>query len=484
MKKINIVTICLFTTIVISGFLISFKNEVIGQTETDCQCIKDFRWDGSKCIESKDDFACIQIFDPVCGCDGMTYSNGCLANLDGVKKFAQGECNSSSSGSLTCITDSDCPLGVCADGKTFLNYSCGDGKCNQIFYFVDPCRNFSSSGSEVTLNKNFTGVWVGRIKRVRSIRALAHVSETTFGSSMLTFKLCVKDGKLNGTVSQSGVLTDGVITSQSIVSENEIEITAMGKNDISTTINLKLTGNRQFIGTFSDGHTFEARKVGLNKSCPKSTCLNCALVRCANPGKPPEGCKLKRPILPNGCKSCCEEIVCSSSGQEKNCSSKASCRGQNGTYLVCPEGTECSGLPAYGCYPPGCPVPICLSPNTRIRTDGIQKRVQDIKEGDIVLTDNEKPVKVLKTSKVEVKNHKILYIVLNDSTVLEISPGHPTSDGRLFKDLKVGDFLDKKMVIKTKLIQYDYKYTYDILPDSKTGNYYANGVLIGSTLKR
>ncbi len=37
--------------------------------------------------------ACLQIYDPVCGCDGNTYSNDCLAKISGVLNFKEGECN-------------------------------------------------------------------------------------------------------------------------------------------------------------------------------------------------------------------------------------------------------------------------------------------------------------------------------------------------------------------------------------------------------
>ena len=73
-------------------------------------------------------------------------------------------------------------------------------------------------------------------------------------------------------------------------------------------------------------------------------------------------------------------------------------------------------------------------------------------------------------------------VVLSTGASLEVSPGHPTADGRTFGDLRAGDRLDGTLIVDASAIPYRHAFTYDILPDSDSGTYVAGGALIGTTL--
>lgn len=138
--------------------------------------------------------------------------------------------------------------------------------------------------------------------------------------------------------------------------------------------------------------------------------------------------------------------------------------------------------------PPKGGCPICLAGNTLIDTPLGQVPVKNLQVGAPVWTADNSGQRVLgyvvKTSKVPVSQaHKMIHLALADGRELFVSPGHPTSNGRGVEDLKAGDTYDGSSVLNMELVPYGEEATYDILPSGETGFYWANGILMGSTLK-
>ena len=131
--------------------------------------------------------------------------------------------------------------------------------------------------------------------------------------------------------------------------------------------------------------------------------------------------------------------------------------------------------------------PICLAAHTLIDTPHGAAFVEDVKVGDLVWTRNGSgdrlPAPVLRAVRVPVSaGHEMVHIRLEDGRELWASPGHPTADGRRLGDLKVGELLDSARIALTERVAYDGAATYDLLPAGSTGFYWADGILIGSTL--
>jgi hypothetical protein len=78
----------------------------------------------------------------------------------------------------------------------------------------------------------------------------------------------------------------------------------------------------------------------------------------------------------------------------------------------------------------------------------------------------------------------MVHLVLADGRELLASPGHRTADGRQLGSLARGDSLDGSTITTWELVPYSGDHTYDLLPAGETGTYWANGILLSSTLHR
>lgn len=130
--------------------------------------------------------------------------------------------------------------------------------------------------------------------------------------------------------------------------------------------------------------------------------------------------------------------------------------------------------------------PICAAPDTPIATPEGERPIASLRIGDLVYSvdhDALVAVPVVATGNTPVVNHRVTRLTLESGRILEISPGHPTADGRRFGDLVAGNLLDSQNAITSaNVVPYTHDRTYDILPASSTGTYVAAGAIVGSTM--
>lgn len=131
--------------------------------------------------------------------------------------------------------------------------------------------------------------------------------------------------------------------------------------------------------------------------------------------------------------------------------------------------------------------PICLAADTRIGTPNGEIPVQHLQKGMPVWTADawgvRHPAVILSTVRRDAPlPATILHLVLQDGRELLASPGHPLPDGRMIGSLASGDRVDETRVVSVEPVPYQEGMTYDILPSGGTGLYWANGILLKSTL--
>lgn len=145
--------------------------------------------------------------------------------------------------------------------------------------------------------------------------------------------------------------------------------------------------------------------------------------------------------------------------------------------------------PGYACQLKGYSrmCPICLAFDTMIDTPAGAIPVQQLQKGMSVWTTDTLGERVAgiitMASKTPVPpTHQMVKLVLDDGRTVLVSPGHSTVDGRTVGDLVVDNFYDGVRVRSVERTSYGAGATYDLLPSGETGFYWANGILLDSTL--
>ena len=78
--------------------------------------------------------------------------------------------------------------------------------------------------------------------------------------------------------------------------------------------------------------------------------------------------------------------------------------------------------------------------------------------------------------------HQIIHLIFSDGRDLFVSPGHPTINGRTVGNLVTGEVYDGATIVSVARVPYGEGATYDLLPSGDTGFYWANDILVASTL--
>jgi hypothetical protein len=131
--------------------------------------------------------------------------------------------------------------------------------------------------------------------------------------------------------------------------------------------------------------------------------------------------------------------------------------------------------------------PICLDGATRIATPAGPRAVTDLRPGDPIWTADTAGRRVSATvvaagSVAAPPGHRLVELVLADGRTLRASPGHTLADGRPIGELAPGDLVDGSTVAAADLVASGPR-TWDVLPSGPTGAYWADRVLLRSTLR-
>lgn len=162
----------------------------------------------AQCIDSSlinPEMMCMTIYDPVCGCNGITYSNSCVAiNYGGVTSFTTGECGNSNSCLNISQIDSTifCPTvvePVCGcDSVTYNNNCEAQYYAGVTSWTIGPCQN-----------------------QVEYADSCADLSNIDFGSCSMILGY----GLINGvctTISGCGTLVNNIDYAPAILLTNEM----------------------------------------------------------------------------------------------------------------------------------------------------------------------------------------------------------------------------------------------------------------------
>lgn len=188
------------------------------------------------------------------GCsNNLECKNGYYCNLSfplTTPSGIVGSCSENPPGCVVgCTTDSQC-----FGGSTCILNCCTSKETTKPTEPTSPPENTGL----LALSADFTGIWKGIIPKNQVKEGEART---------ITLNICIVDGEIEGFVNQRGVINNGEIISQEVISEREVNIEAVDNNDNILMLNLKLVNSRRLIITLANESGFIVRKSRSKNQC-------------------------------------------------------------------------------------------------------------------------------------------------------------------------------------------------------------------------
>ncbi|MBI4953454.1 MAG: hypothetical protein HY908_15600 [Myxococcales bacterium] len=380
-------------------------------------------------------------------CGPTTCKESCTVNADCVAGYY-------------CETlDSTCRLYKTQGAVCGGNYQCGNGNCVDGFCCSGPCAGACSACSNAK-----TGAANGTCAFV------------TNGID--------PDGECNAPATDVCNGAGVCRCHDALQNGNETALNCGGLCNDCTPGQTCLAGTDCTTGYCTNGICCNEPTCGAHASCGGGGDCACSGVWQNCNGGWADGCEIDTSYDNDNCGSCFATCLgnryeCLGSGCRDLCNAS-----QCQTWLGCASGEQCfGGTPGNPQCGAACS---CAAPETLVATPAGDVPIVELAAGDLVYSLHQGRLEVVPVLGVQRSHvdpgHQMVRVTLEDGSVVEMSAGHPTADGRSFGDLAAGDRLGEARIAHVERVAYGHEHTYDLLPASDTGTYLAAGALVGSTM--